>query len=166
MALGLILSDPLAVGRGTWIIPLQRQLTSRGLADARSTVTLGRLATLGLIEYVDVPSKDRMTGEDSSSPAYRVTALGLDVAGSYGSIMNFREKYSYMVRLEGDEQANRKFLEQLRRLPTVESQTRFIAEGEEGVSRIAVWSYQPLDDEEFANISADTNIVILEIKRI
>jgi hypothetical protein len=166
MALGLILSDPRAVDRGAWLYPLHQQLTYRGLADAGSTLTLGRLVSLGLIEYVDAPSKDSLTGDVGTAPAYRVTALGLNVAGSYGSIMNFREKYSYVVRLKGDEQTNRNFLERVKSLPAVEGQTRFIVEDAEGVSRIAVWSYEPLGEDKLASIAIDAKSVILDITRM
>jgi len=162
LTLGLILADPRAADRGVWIYPLHQQLTYRGFADARATWVLNRLVHLGLIEYVDVATKDSLTNQDTTAPAYRITSKGLNVAESYETIQQFRERFHYVIRISGDAASRDQFLALLRRIPGVESQTRFITEDAEGVSRIAVWSYDPVD-EEIPNLALSTGVNVLEV---
>jgi hypothetical protein len=165
MALGLILSDPLAADRGAWVYPLHQELGYRGLTNAQTTLALSRLNSEGLIEYREVPGIDRMTGEETTAPAYRVTRKGLEVTEDYPSVANFQDVYHYVVRMAGDRarHGNVEFLDRLRSLPYVQSQTRFITDEKDGECRIAVWSYKPLYDA-FSAISAETGSEVLRIR--
>src|SRR5262249_16794837 len=136
----------------------------RGLPTARATIVLSGLANLGLVEYVDVPGVDDMTGQPRSAPAYRVTNAGLTVAAAYPGVVDFQDRYSYVLRLSGGEELNTEFLDQVKSLSAVEDQTRFIVPHREGEARIAVWSHEPLDDV-FSSIAARAGASLLSIKR-
>ncbi len=163
LALGLILCDPMAAERGAWLYPLHQDLGSRGLSTAQTTLALTELKRLGLIEYLEIPGVDTLTGEESAAPAYRITNMGASVAATYPGVSNFQDRYSYVLRMSGDEASNEEFLARLKSLPAVEAQTRFIVQDRDGVVRIAVWSHEPLT-EVFSSISSDTGSSILNVR--
>jgi hypothetical protein len=151
-ALGLILADPRAGDRGVWVYPLHQQLTYRGFSDAQATTVLNGLVSKGVLQAVDVPAPEDPTG-GGSAPAYRVTPLGFSYAKNSKRLKSFKAEYIYFVTLRGTKEHNQPFLNQLLSLQYVQKQTRFIIEDDPKLSRIAVFCYQPLDQETLRNMA-------------
>ncbi len=147
LALGLVLASPNAAGRGAWLYPLHQDLRKRGCSEAEATLALKSLTTKGLLRYVEVDGWDSDTKRRTKSPAYQITDAGLEYASHNERIRNFNERYSYHIVLRGSQEENQPFLDYLWSLPHIEGQTRFIVESDPQLSRIAVWSYQALDEK-------------------
>ena len=160
-ALGIILTDPMAGGRGVFAYVLHGQLTSRGLTDAQTTISLGSLVSKGLLVSVDVEGKDAM-GELKTAPAYKVTEKGIAYASNNEAIAKTEEIYLYTLRVHGLNQDNLPFLEHLRDLDLVERQTRFVSEDEPNVSRIAIFSYESISDELIRNQATMFKVSVIE----
>lgn len=147
MALGLVLVDPNAGSRGAWLYPLHYDLTQRGCSKAQATLALNALTAKGLLEFVEAASWDQFEKRETKAPAYRITAAGLDYANRSGKLRSFNEKYRYQIVLQGSRKKNQPLLDFLLGLPSIEAQTRFIDEKTAGRCRIAVFSYQPLEEK-------------------
>lgn len=161
LALGLVLTDPLAGSRGAWAYPLHQELTYRGLSEATATTVLNSLVAKGLLESLDVPAYDEFEKKQSTAPAYRVTERGFAYAAKSDKLRRFQSVYKYILRLNGTQQRNAPFLEQLRRLDSVQGQTRFIIETDPKVSRIVIFSYKALDENLIRNLAKSFNVSIL-----
>jgi len=165
LALGLVLTDPQAGTRGAWAYPLHQELTYRGLSEAAATTVLNSLATKGLLEALDVPTYDEVEKKESTAPAYRVTERGFAYAAKSDELRDFESHYKYILRLNGTQQRNGPFLEQLRRLDSVQGQTRFIIETDPKMSRIAIFSYKALDENLIRNLAKSFKVSIVSFDR-
>jgi hypothetical protein len=166
LALGLVLSDPNAGERGAWLYPLHNDLTQRGYTQAQATLALNGLTAKGLLQFVEVVTFDPDTKAERKAPAYRITAAGIDYANSSEGIRGFHAKYRYQMVLQGSRKKNQPFLEYLLAVPHVEQQTRFIDEKASGRSRIAVFSYQPLDENLLKEEAARASLTLLSIHKL
>jgi hypothetical protein len=166
VALGLVLSDPMATTRGAWLYPLHQQLTYRGFTDVGATAVLQSLVQKGMLQYVEIPGKDDLTGKESAAPAYRATQQALAAATRYETIRTFREKYRYSLVLVGDEERNAPFLQQIRALPMVEKQSRFVISDSPGFSCIVIWSYEPINEGKLRAMAGDSGSEIKTIESL
>jgi len=160
LALGLTLSDPRAGDRGAWVYPLHQDLGYRGLSEVNATAALNSLVQKGMLKAVDVEANDPLTGEASSAPAYQATPRAFAYAQSSEWLRSFKPKYRYIVRLYGAEGLNQTFLEHLRELEYVERQTRFIIEEDPGYSKIGVFCYQSITQDEMNKMARSFNVTI------
>lgn len=72
VALGLVVTDPLAHSAGAWTYPLQQELRKRGLTGAEATVALTSLTSRGLLEAVERETIEYGSDRPSKAPAYRL----------------------------------------------------------------------------------------------
>ena len=164
-ALGLVLTDPLAGSKGAATYPLHQALTYRGLSEATATTVLNSLVAKGLLEAVDVPAYDDFQKKQSTAPAYRVTERGFAYAAKSDKLRDFESQYKYILRLNGTQQRNGPFLEQLRRLDSVQGQTRFIIETDPKMSRIVIFAYKAIDENLIRNLAKSLNVSIVSFDR-
>ena len=74
-----------------------------------------------------------------------------------------RHVHTRELRLRGDEGQNADFLDELKAIPGVEQQTRFIVDHDPGFVRIKLWTSEPINDAELHRLAARTQAEILDI---
>lgn len=164
LALGLILSDPAGTSRGAWLYPLHQQLEYRGLTQAAASLALDSLVRRAFVENVDVPATDPLDGSSGTAPAVRVTASGARYSETSDAVMGFRTDYNYWLELSAEEDDARPLLDDIRALPGVQAQTRFVtSRALQSLSAIAVWSYQPLDCDALVAMARKRGIAVVSL---
>jgi len=164
-ALCLVLADQQAGDRGVWAIPLHQQLIYRGLSDVQATVSLSSLVFKGLLISVDVESKHSITNEIRTAPAYKATQKAFKYAAEHENVLKFEEGYKYILRVEGENKKNVPFLKHLENLDFIERESRFIDEEDPSVSRIVIFSYDPISDKLIREIAEIFNVTVLDFSK-
>lgn len=162
-ALGVAVTDPRAGDRGVWLYPLHQDLTNRGLSDAEATMTMNSLVAKGMCKQIDVPTHDSLTGKETTAPAYRVTPKGFSYVKSSSELSKSKQTHYYHVRVRGTRSVNDIFLRHLQGLRGVQRQTRFITEDDPEFSKIAIFSYKPIDSDLIRDMARMFNVIVDEI---
>jgi hypothetical protein len=165
LALGLVLADPQAGGRGAWMYPLHHDLVVRGLSDAQATVALTGLVGKGLVTLQNAPTRDSRTGEPSTAPAYVVTSAGVGLAAAMGEVLSRRHSYRYTLRFDADDVAAERLLTQLKAMPHVQRQTRYYAEEDRaGSFRLYLFTYEPFAQAVLTEAARGQGVTLREIE--
>ena len=108
---------------------------------------MNSLVAKGMCKQIDVPTHDSLTGKETTAPAYRVTPKGFSYVKSSSELSKSKQTHYYHVRVRGTRSVNDIFLRHLQGLRGVQRQTRFITEDDPEFSKIAIFSYKPIDSD-------------------